>query len=118
MILLPDRKYGTEELNIICIHELIHCKHRDILWKQLCEMIRMIHWWNPLVKQLNQNVDAWNETYCDLDSIEIVKSKKLISKQFVKSEYRHSQKERACHKCGRIPQNLCRNCVGNGSGYR
>lgn len=76
MILLPDRKYGTEELNIICIHELIHCKHRDILWKQLCEMIRMIHWWNPLVKQLNQNVDSWNETYCDLDSIEIVKSKK------------------------------------------
>ena len=76
MILLPDRKYGMEELNIICIHELIHCKHRDILWKQLCEMIRMIHWWNPLVKQLNQNVDSWNETYCDLDSIEIVKSKK------------------------------------------
>lgn len=31
MILLPEREYNKEELKIICIHELIHCKHKDIL---------------------------------------------------------------------------------------
>lgn len=31
MILLPKREYNKEELKIICIHELIHCKHKDIL---------------------------------------------------------------------------------------
>ncbi len=31
MILLPEREYNEEELKIICIHELIHCKHKDIL---------------------------------------------------------------------------------------
>ena len=61
---------------IICIHELIHCKHKDILWKQLCGLVRVIHWWNPLVKQLDMDVDSWNETYCDLESTTIMKSKK------------------------------------------
>ena len=76
MILLPEREYNKEELKIICIHELIHCKHKDILWKQLCGLVRVIHWWNPLVKQLDMDVDSWNETYCDLESITIMKSKK------------------------------------------
>ena len=55
MILLPEREYNKEELKIICIHELIHCKHKDILWKQLCGLVRVIHWWNPLVKQLDRH---------------------------------------------------------------
>lgn len=76
MILLPEREYNKEELKIICIHELIHCKHKDILWKQLCGLVRVIHWWNPLVKQLDMDVDSWNETYCDLESTTIMKSKK------------------------------------------
>ena len=76
MILLPEREYNKEELKIICIHELIHCKHKDILWKQLCGLVRVIHWWNPLVKQLDMDVDSWNETYCDLESTTIIKSKK------------------------------------------
>ena len=69
-------EYNKEELKIICIHELIHCKHKDILWKQLCGLVRVIHWWNPLVKQLDMDVDSWNETYCDLESTTIMKSKK------------------------------------------
>ena len=75
LFLLPEREYNKEELKIICIHELIHCKHKDILWKQLCGLVRVIHWWNPLVKQLDMDVDSWNETYCDLESTTIMKSK-------------------------------------------
>lgn len=96
MILLPEREYNKEELKIICIHELIHCKHKDILWKQLCGLVRVIHWWNPLVKQLDMDVDSWNETYCDLESTTIMKAKKDILRRSVKSGYHHLQKVHIC----------------------
>lgn len=35
MILLPEREYNKEELKIICIHELIHCKQKKIFYNNL-----------------------------------------------------------------------------------
>lgn len=49
VILLPVNDYSKEELDVIFAHELMHCKHKDILWKQLCAFSRIVFWWNPLI---------------------------------------------------------------------
>ena len=37
-----------EELEIVLIHELIHCKYHDLLWKYITYLINCIYWFNPL----------------------------------------------------------------------
>lgn len=76
VILLPARDYTREELDVIFVHELTHCKHKDILWKQLCAAGRIIFWWNPLMKRLIYDVDSWNESYCDYEVTKVLKNKK------------------------------------------
>lgn len=76
VILLPARDYSREELDVIFVHELMHCKHKDILWKQLCAFARIVFWWNPLIQRFVYVVDSWNESYCDYAVTQVLKNKK------------------------------------------
>lgn len=76
VILLPVNDYSKEELDVIFAHELMHCKHKDILWKQLCAFSRIVFWWNPLIRRFVYDIDSWNESYCDYAVTKILKDKK------------------------------------------
>ena len=76
VILLPARDYSREELDVIFVHELMHCKHKDILWKQLCAFTCIVFWWNPLIQRFVYVVDSWNESYCDYAVTQVLKNKK------------------------------------------
>lgn len=76
VILLPVKDYSREELDVIFAHELMHCKHKDILWKQLCAFSRIVFWWNPLIQRFVYDVDSWNESYCDQAVTKVLKDKK------------------------------------------
>ena len=76
VILLPARDYSREELDVIFVHELMHCKHKDILWKQLCAFTCIVFWWNPLIQRFVYVVDSWNESYCDYAVTQVLKDKK------------------------------------------
>ena len=76
VILLPARDYSREELDVIFVHELMHCKHKDILWKQLCAFARIVFWWNLLIQRFVYVVDSWNESYCDYAVTQVLKDKK------------------------------------------
>lgn len=76
IILLPVNDYSREELDVIFAHELMHCRHKDILWKQLCAFSRIVFWWNPLIRRFLYDVDSWNESYCDYAVTKILKNKK------------------------------------------
>ena len=76
VILLPARDYSREELDVIFVHELMHRKHKDILWKQLCAFARIVFWWNPLIQRFVYVVDSWNESYCDYAVTQVLKDKK------------------------------------------
>ena len=76
VILLPARDYSREELDVIFVHELMHCKHKDILWKQLCAFARIVFWWNLLIQRFVYVVDSWNESYCDYAVTQVLKNKK------------------------------------------
>lgn len=76
VIILPERVYTEQELGIILKHELMHIKHHDLLWKQLCQFIQILHWWNPIARRFFAFMDEWTEAYCDFSVCNSFYSKK------------------------------------------
>ncbi|MCD2492181.1 M56 family metallopeptidase [Lacrimispora sp. NSJ-141] len=66
VILLPDKVYREEELEMILEHELWHYKQRDLLLKKLCGWIVRVEWFNPLTRYLFSEVDRWGDALCDV----------------------------------------------------
>lgn len=64
-IILPAEKLKTNELSYIFIHELLHYKQRDMLYKWLIQIAVCIHWFNPFVYLLEKEVNRACELSCD-----------------------------------------------------
>ena len=65
VILLPQKEYSPTELYHIFRHELIHCKRRDVLYKQLFALAQTVHWFNPVVWLLSRTACRDMEIACD-----------------------------------------------------
>lgn len=65
VILLPAHDFSEEELLVIFRHELMHIKNHDLLFKNLAEILCIIHFLNPFVFWLKKQVDRWMEYVCD-----------------------------------------------------
>ena len=65
VILLPQRDYLPKDLYHILRHELIHCKRRDVLYKQLFALVQTVHWFNPVVWLLSRAACRDMEIACD-----------------------------------------------------
>lgn len=64
-IVLPDRETGREELFCTLLHELIHYRRRDFLCRWLAGAAACLHWWNPLARRLEREMDHACELACD-----------------------------------------------------
>lgn len=51
-LILPHLNYNVEELYAIFRHELLHYKHRDVIFKLLTNILSIIYWWNPIISML------------------------------------------------------------------
>lgn len=67
-IMIPDCFMSTKMLRVIFIHEFIHIKHGDVVWKYVLGLVRCIHWFHPLTAILNHRYEIWSESYNDLVS--------------------------------------------------
>ncbi|MEM7309646.1 MAG: M56 family metallopeptidase [Planctomycetota bacterium] len=67
-IVLPPwvvEQLERDELKAVLLHELAHVKNRDG-WVQLIQSVTgALHWWNPMVRRLNQRLSAAREELCD-----------------------------------------------------
>lgn len=68
-IILPERDYTKEELEIIFFHELSHHKHNDLRYKALAALIVIIHCFNPAVYYLFRRVNLWSEYMADVTAL-------------------------------------------------
>lgn len=50
-IILPAIAYDEEELYYVFLHELLHFKHKDFLFKVLLNILGAVYWWNPLISR-------------------------------------------------------------------
>ncbi|MCD7834956.1 MAG: M56 family metallopeptidase [Lachnospiraceae bacterium] len=64
-IYLPHENYGSQELEMIFIHERTHLRRRDIWYKLVLFAARTIHWMNPFVWKLTRSAMANLEVSCD-----------------------------------------------------
>ena len=67
VVIIPEElEARPEQLRYVFLHELLHYRHRDPLFKQLTVLSGCIHWFNPMVRVLMpQYVNTWTEYYCD-----------------------------------------------------
>ena len=65
MILLPEKYFDKDELEMIFRHELIHYKRKDLLIKLLSVLAISIHWFNPIVYWMCNAIQTESEASCD-----------------------------------------------------
>jgi Antirepressor regulating drug resistance, predicted signal transduction N-terminal membrane component len=64
-IVLPSLSLTDTELYYTLQHELIHCKRRDMFYKWLVQFTICIHWFNPFVHVMGQEINHACELSCD-----------------------------------------------------
>lgn len=65
-LLLPDVALSDEQLCNILNHEMVHFLRRDILYKWFAELVKCVHWLNPMVWYVSGQIAAECEISCDL----------------------------------------------------
>ena len=65
MILLPEKHFEDDELELIFRHELIHYKRHDLLVKLLSVIAVSLYWFNPIVYWMCASMHADVEASCD-----------------------------------------------------
>lgn len=56
---------SSDEMKFVLLHELHHCKRRDILFNYLMCLSRIVYWFNPLVWYLLREMKTEMEISCD-----------------------------------------------------
>jgi bla regulator protein BlaR1 len=67
-ILLPNdwqTRFDTRSLRHILLHELLHIRHRDLVWNWAATAVQALHWFNPLVGFVADRFQADRELRCD-----------------------------------------------------
>ena len=64
-IYLPPASVAQLNMNLVYHHELTHFKHKDLWVKALTLAVSALHWFNPLIHLLRQEIHTWSELSCD-----------------------------------------------------
>lgn len=64
-VVLPTAEMAEEDLRFVLLHELVHCRRRDVWYKWLVQITVCVHWFNPLVHWMGREVERLGELSCD-----------------------------------------------------
>lgn len=65
VVLIPDKKYGKEELSMILEHEAEHFRRRDVICKLIFLAVNAVYFFNPLVYIMVRDANDTIEYMCD-----------------------------------------------------
>ena len=83
-ILLPEG-YTIEELYSVFTHELLHLKHKDVLWNIISTLLLCVYWYNPIMWYCFFIFRRDMEILCDYRVVEINKNKKEYASVLLKT---------------------------------
>lgn len=69
VIYLPSQSISGEKLRMIFLHELMHFKRGDLIYKWISLFVNAVHWFNPLAYMLSANICESCEVSCDMEVI-------------------------------------------------
>lgn len=65
-LILPKTELSGEQLDNILRHEMTHFKRHDILYKWFAELVKCVHWFNPIAWYVSKQIAAECEISCDM----------------------------------------------------
>lgn len=65
-LILPKTELSEEQLDNILRHEMTHFKRHDILYKWFAELVKCIHWFNPISWYVSKQIASECEISCDM----------------------------------------------------
>lgn len=71
-IIVNSEDYTPEEIKLILLHEGIHYKRGDLLFKNMAGLISIVYWFNPVIKILVKEFYDVCELSCDERVISLV----------------------------------------------
>ncbi len=69
VLLLPDTHFSERELKFIFLHECMHYKKHDLLYKLLILIAVGFHWFNPVVHYMKKLAFRDVELVCDKETV-------------------------------------------------
>lgn len=67
-VILPVKRYTKKELHMVLEHEMNHIRRKDLIWKKIGLLAVFLHWWNPLVYILLNELILQLEIECDIET--------------------------------------------------
>ena len=129
-LLLPETLPPEEELAMICLHEMAHCRRGDLWYMLLLEAARAMHWYSPpvhfLVRAARQDIEmacdesaaankpaAWRRQYCEalLHALECPAGP-VLTTRFGVGKSQITARLRQIMKPGRMRRGLLAFCAG------
>lgn len=71
-LILPYKDYSSEDFRYIVLHELMHVRNKDIIWKVIIDLLCVAFWWNPVIYLLKNQVSKLIEMRNDMQILEIL----------------------------------------------
>ncbi|MBV6498150.1 MAG: hypothetical protein CJBNEKGG_00365 [Prosthecobacter sp.] len=74
-LLLPEdwqTRFTDRSLRHVLLHELLHVRHRDLLWNWAATAVQALHWFNPLVGFVVSRFQADRELRCDAGALKML----------------------------------------------
>jgi len=68
-LLLPNINIPDDRLEYILMHELMHYKRHDLLYKWFVMIVSAVHWFNPLIYIVSKQIDEECEMSCDFSVV-------------------------------------------------
>lgn len=78
-LILPYKEYSDEEFHYIVLHELMHVRNKDILWKVLIDLLCVAFWWNPVIYYLKKELSKLIEMRNDMQILSILSEEEKVS---------------------------------------
>lgn len=72
VIMVNSEDYTPEEIKLILLHEGIHYKRGDLLFKNMAGLISIVYWFNPVIKILVKEFYDICELSCDERVISLI----------------------------------------------
>ena len=91
MVVLPGETLSEAELKASFCHELIHIKHRDVLFRCISMWCRIFHFFNPFVWLMDTLVRRWSEYACDDEAAVFMGNRSLYMRTLDGMEQRYQE---------------------------
>lgn len=77
-LLLPEVGYNEQQLYYIVLHELMHLRNRDIVWKILVDLLCTVFWWNPIFWYIKKELFELIEIRNDMKIVNLLSEEEQI----------------------------------------